>query len=159
MSPLERWSLHLAALATAGTGLLDGLLRWFGARQGEFGPEPHPWLGTAQHLHILVAPALVFCLGLIVRGHLSAKLKTGAQEGRRTGLGVGLLILPMVLSGYLVQVATAEVWRVAFAWAHGTSSLLFLAGYLGHALKTWFTRKATAASALGYTRIPLKEPS
>jgi hypothetical protein len=131
VSPLERWGLHLAALVTAATGLLDGLLRWFGQRAGEFGPEAHPWLATAQHLHVLTAPLLLFALGMAVRGHLQLRLKKG-PEGRRTGLGAAFLIAPMVLSGYAVQVAVDPLWRSGLAWAHGLSAGGFLLIYLGH---------------------------
>ncbi|MBK9797574.1 MAG: hypothetical protein IPP58_13980 [Holophagaceae bacterium] len=131
MTPLERWCLHLAALLTGGTGLMDGLLRWFGQRAGEFGPEVHPWLGPAQHLHVLVAPVLVFCLGVMVRGHLWPKVRQG-REGRRTGLGAALLIAPMVLSGYTIQVVTLPAWRQGMAWVHGISAGAFLLAYFGH---------------------------
>lgn len=145
MSPLERWSLHLAALATAGTGLLDGLLRWFGERAGEFGPEPHPWLGMAQHLHVLVTPLLVFTLGMMVRGHLWSKLGRTA-EGRRTGLGAAFLIGPMVLSGYGLQVVTSPAWRSGLAWVHGISAGLFLLAYFGHlAISGWHPSVLTTA--------------
>ncbi len=137
MTPLERWSLHLAALTTAGTGLLDGLLRWFGQRAGEFGPEPHPWLGLVQHLHVLAAPVLVFTLGVMVRGHLWPRLGR-SLEGRRTGLGAALLIAPMVFSGYGLQVVASPAWRGGLAWVHGLSAGLFLLAYLGHlALRGW----------------------
>ena len=131
MSPLERWSLHLAALITAGTGLMDGLLRWFGVRAGEFGPEPHPWLPAAQHLHVLAAPLLVFALGVMVKGHVQARLKKG-REGRRTGLSAAFLIAPMVMTGYGVQVMTDPAGRTILAWAHGLSAGFFLMAYLGH---------------------------
>ena len=127
----ERWSLHLAALATAGTGLVDGLLRWYGERPGPFGPEANPWLGTAQHLHVLVGPLLVFALGMLVRGHLWSRLQGGA-EGRRTGLGAALFIAPMVLSGGAIHVVTSPVWRIGFAWTHGLASGVFLLAYLAH---------------------------
>ncbi|WP_243385005.1 hypothetical protein [Geothrix alkalitolerans] len=143
MSAWERWSLHLAALATAGTGLMDGLLRWFGQRVGEFGPEPHPWLPLAQHLHVVTAPFLLFALGMTVRGHLQARLKKG-PEGRRTGLGSAFLIAPMVLSGYGIQVVTDPAWRTALAWVHGISAGLFLLAYLGHLLLR--TKRAPEAS-------------
>jgi len=137
MTRLERWSLHLAALVTAGSGLMDGLLRWFGERVGEFGPEAHPWLGTAQHLHVLVAPCLVFSLGVMVRGHLWPRLGKG-REGRRTGLGAGLLIAPMVFSGYGLQVAGSPTWRLGLSWVHGICAGIFLAAYLGHlAMGRW----------------------
>ncbi|MFZ1376523.1 MAG: hypothetical protein WAS25_08005 [Geothrix sp.] len=137
MTPLERWSLHLAALTTAGTGLLDGLLRWFGQRAGEFGPEPHPWLGLVQHLHVLAAPVLVFTLGVMARGHLWPRLGQ-TLEGRRTGLGAAVLIAPMVFSGYGLQVATSPVGRNGLAWIHAISAGLFLLAYAGHlALRGW----------------------
>jgi len=148
MSPLERWCLHAAALATAGTGLMDGLLRWFGERPGEFGPEVHPWLGTAQHLHILVAPILVFTLGMMVRGHLWSRLQAG-REGRRTGLGTALLIAPMVLSGAGIQVATSLAGRSGLAWAHGVASGAFLLAYVGHlALRGWRPGRARLSPRL-----------
>ena len=141
MSALERWSLHITALLTAGTGLLDGGLRWFGQRMGEFGPEPSPWLGLAQHLHVLVAPLLVFTLGVLVRGHLWARLRAGTG-GRRTGLGIAFLIAPMVLSGYAVQVAVDPAWRTALSWSHGISAGLFLLAYAGHVLRTLVTLRS-----------------
>ncbi len=148
MSPLERWSLHLAALVTAGTGLMDGLLRWFGQRAGEFGPEPHPWLSAAQHLHVLAAPTLVFCLGVMVRGHLGPRLRQG-PEGRGTGMGTASLMAPMVLSGYLVQVATSPALRTCYAWVHGISAGAFLLAYFGHlALKGWLPKRVARGGQL-----------
>jgi hypothetical protein len=137
MNPVERWSLHIAALATAGTGLMDGLLRWFGERAGEFGPEPHPWLGPTQHLHVLVAPLLVFALGVMVRGHLWSRLQAGA-EGRRTGLGAAWLMAPMVFSGVGIQVVTSPAWRSGLGWTHGIASCVFLLAYFAHlARRVW----------------------
>jgi hypothetical protein len=145
MSRMERWSLHLAALLTAGTGLLDGGLRWFGERMGEFGPEPSPYLGLAQHLHVLVAPGLVFTLGLLVRGHLWPMFK-GSPQGRRTGMIAALLIAPMILTGSCVQVATSPAWRMAFAWGHGLSASAFLLAYGAHLVRAWVAPYARTAN-------------
>jgi len=142
MRVLERWSLHLGALLTGLSGLAYGWLRYYGRVQGEFGIEPHPLQGLVQHLHVVAAPLLLFALGLAVRGHLATKLRAGTREGRRTGLGLGLLILPMVAAGYLVQVAMAPAWRLAFAWVHGVASLLFLAAYLVHGVRAWLQPRA-----------------
>lgn len=136
----------MTALLTAGTGALDGGLRWFGQRMGEFGPEPSPWLGLAQHLHVLVAPALVFTLGVLVRGHLWARLR-GGGGGRRTGLALAGLIAPMVVSGYAVQVAVDPAWRTALSWTHGLSALLFLVAYGGHVLRTLLAPRAVPETA------------
>lgn len=145
MRGLERWSLHVGALLTGLSGLLYGWLRYYGRVPGEFGIEPHPLQGLIQHLHVLAAPLLLFALGMAVRGHLAVKLRAGTREGRRTGLGLGFLILPMVAAGYLVQVATAPGWRLAYAWVHGVASLLFLIAYLVHGVRAWLKPAAVAA--------------
>jgi len=145
MRVLERWSLHLGALLTGLSGLGYGWLRYYGRVPGEFGIEPHPLQGLVQHLHVLAAPLLLFALGMAVRGHLATKLRAGTREGRRTGLGLGFLILPMVAAGYLVQVATAPGWRLAFAWVHGVTSLLFLSAYLVHGIWAWLRPRAEVA--------------
>lgn len=134
MNALERWSLHLAALATAATGLLYGWTRYFGSRLGEFGPEPHPWQGVFQHAHVLASPFLVFALGMLVKGHALPALRARKAEGRGTGLGLLLLLAPLVLSGYLLQVVVDPAWRTAFAWIHGPLALLFLLAWAGHLL-------------------------
>jgi len=132
---LERWSLHLGTLLTGLSGLVYGWLRYYGRVPGEFGIEPHPLQGLVQHFHLLAAPLLLFALGMAVRGHLATKLRAGSREGRRTGLGLGFLIFPMVAAAYLVQVATAPGWRLAWAWVHGVASLLFLIAYLAHGVR------------------------
>jgi hypothetical protein len=48
-----------------------------------------------------------------------------------------LVLAPMILSGYGVQVVAAPGWRVGLAWVHGVFSLLFLAGYGVHLARTW----------------------
>lgn len=132
MTTLERWSLHIAALITGASGLLYGWLRYYGQRSGEFGLEAHPLQATLQHLHVLAVPLLVFTLGMLVRGHLLPMWRNGRPGGRASGVVLALILVPMVLSGYAVQVAVEPGWRLTFAWIHGVMSLLFLAGYGVH---------------------------
>lgn len=146
MTQLEKWSLHLAALLAGATGLLYGWLRYFGQVRGDFGTEPSRFQPLVQHLHVLAAPLLLFALGMVVRGHFFPKLRGGRPEGRRTGLLLALLLAPMVLGGYGVQVAADESWRLALAWIHGVSSLLFLLGYGAHLLLTWRLRRPLRAA-------------
>lgn len=147
MRAWDRRGLHVAAAATALTGGVYGWFRYFGQRMGDFGPEPSPWQGTWQHLHVLAAPLLLFMLGVIVRGHLLLKLRNGQREGRRTGLWLGLLIAPMVLSGYGIQVVTDQRWHLALAWIHGISSLIFVLAYLAHLVAIWRYRRITEDEA------------
>ncbi len=132
MNPLERWSLHLSALLTAGTGLVYGWLRYFGQRVGEFGPEAHPLQALLQHLHVLSAPLLVLTLGMILKGHVEPLLRSGRMKPLGTGLFLLGGLAPMILAGYAVQVVVDPEWRRLWAWIHGLSSLLFLGAYLVH---------------------------
>jgi hypothetical protein len=139
---LERWCLHALVAAGAFSGLAYGWLRYYGQRLGEFGREPSPWQGLWHHLHVLGAALLLFDLGVTVRGHLTSKLRIGEHHGRRSGFWLGILMAPMVLSGYCIQVVVDERWRLAFAWIHGLASLLFLSGFLAHYTATWAQRRA-----------------
>ncbi len=132
MSPLERWCLHLSALATILTGMLHGWLKYAHQRIGEFGPEPYWAQGWLLRAHVLVAPLLVFTLGVLVRGHLLPALQARRLAGRRTGLLLAAALAPMILSGYGVQVCVDPGWRSALAWIHGPFSILFLLAYLAH---------------------------
>lgn len=145
MTPLERLALHVSAGLAALTGLVYGGWKYFGARPGEFGPEAHPWLGPAQHSHVLVVAVLVFALGGLFRTHFLPMWRSGKRSGRLTG---GLLVVglaPMILSGYGVQVSVDPAWRSAFAWIHGASSLTFVLGFAAHLGRTWRERAADAA--------------
>lgn len=132
MTNFERWSLHLAALLTAGSGILYGWLRYFGQRAGEFGPEVHPLQARLQHLHLLAAPLLVLALGVFLKGHADPLVRGGRLRFLGTGLWLLLGLAPMVLGGYAVQVAVDPAWRTRWAWGHGLASLLFLGAYLLH---------------------------
>ncbi len=137
----ERRLLHVTAAAAAVTGGVYGWFRYFGQHLGDFGPEPSPWQGAWQHAHVLAVPLLLFMLGVIVRSHLLVKLRAGGREGRRTGLAIGVLLAPMVLSGYGIQVVVDARWHLALAWIHGVASLLFAMGYAVHLAAIWRYRR------------------
>ncbi|MBS1767796.1 MAG: hypothetical protein JST05_10410 [Acidobacteria bacterium] len=143
----ERRALHATAAAAALTGGIYGWFRYFGHTLGDFGPEPSRWQGVWQHAHVLAAPLLLFMLGVIMRSHLLVKLRAGGQEGRRTGLILGLLIAPMVLSGYGIQVVVDARWHLALAWIHGVTSLAFVAGYAFHLIAIWRYRRLAEEEA------------
>jgi len=135
MGRMERWSLHLSALAVILTGLGFGWLKYAHQRLGEFGPEPYPLQGWLRHGHVLAAPVLVFAFGLLVRGHVLPALRAATSAGRRTGLGSALLLAPMILSGYGLQVCVDPVWHLALAWTHGLTSLAFMLAFGLHLLR------------------------
>ena len=82
--------------------------------EGEYGPEPHSAQGDWMHLHVLTAPFLALMLGAFWKAHARPLLKKGFKEGRRSGISLLWFILPMVFSGYLIQIATSDLWRSLF---------------------------------------------
>jgi hypothetical protein len=126
---LERWALRIGFGLAVTTGTAYGYLRYFARRPGEFGPEPHAWQAVTQHAHVLVAPALLFALGVASRGHVSGMLRHGVKRGRRTGLLLAALSAPMVLGGFAIQVVTSTGARNFFGWTHAGVSGLFAVLY------------------------------
>ena len=48
------------------------------------------------------------------------------------GIASALLAIPMIVSGYLLQVAVEPVWRTSWIWVHGISSGFWLLAFLAH---------------------------
>ena len=146
--------LHLANLAVAGTGLVYAWMRYLVAPADGWAVVNHPWQPLVQHLHVLAAPLLVFAIGLIWSVHVLGKLQNGHRV-RASGLGLMALFLPMVASGYLLQVAVDPGWRQTWIWIHVASSLLWVAAFAFHKLRALGTKTAdqsgTEVSAFAIT--------
>jgi len=131
MGPVEAWFVHLANLAVAVTGIVYGLFRWWVGPLDEFSLS-HPWQPAWQHLHILVAPFLVFAIGLIFRAHTIRLLRSNVKARRKSGWSLLACAAPMVLSGYLLQVSADPAWRSVWTWTHVSTSTLWIVAYLIH---------------------------
>jgi O-antigen/teichoic acid export membrane protein len=108
------------------------------------------WQPQVQHLHILVAPLLVFAVGMVWQRHIWSHWSKGVRKSRRTGLSMALTLVPMVVSGYLIQTAVDGGWRKAWVIVHLIASGLWLAGYLAHqvpVLWAWLRRRAVPVPA------------
>lgn len=124
--------LHVATLLVGGTGLVYGWMRYLLEPADEFSLVHHPREPLLQELHVLSAPLLVFACGLVWSEHVWQRVRSGHRARRRTGLLLFTLFLPMVLSGYLLQVSTSEGLRALAVWTHACGSGLWLVGYLAH---------------------------
>ena len=124
--------MHVAHLLVAGTGLVYGVLKYFFIIEGEYGPEPHAAQGWWQHAHVITAPLLALLLGAFLRAHAWPLWKKKIQEGRKSGIGLMGFILPMVFSGYLIQIAMSDLWRTIFVWIHVVVSCLWVVAYAVH---------------------------
>ena len=88
-----------------------------------------PWLLKA---HLLFAPGLVFAVGLITTRHIWRHFRSGTRAGRRSGIGAGLTVGPMILSGYLIQTVVHEEWLRIVAWLHIVTSVVYTLALLFH---------------------------
>ena len=70
MTAAERHLFRAALAITTATGLAYWVMRDFMRPRDEFSVLGHPWQPYALAGHLLVAPVLVFALGLIARDHI-----------------------------------------------------------------------------------------
>jgi hypothetical protein len=134
MTRAEAWCQHVANLLVGGTGLLYAWMRYLAEPADEFAVVNHPWQPQVQHLHVLAAPLLVFATGLIWTDHVWKRVRSGFKPRRRLGLSLFGLLVPMIASGYLLQVAVAEGTRAFWGWTHLVTSLAWAAVYVAHQL-------------------------
>ena len=149
MKRWEAWTVHVSMLLVTGTGVVYAWMRYLATPIDPYAVVRHPLQPLLQHLHVLVAPALVFAVGIIWREHVWGHFTNGVPKRRRSGLMLLLGLLPMVVSGYLIQTTVDEPWRRAWVIVHVTTSTLFVLGYAGHALSAvsaWLRRRRVAAA-------------
>lgn len=145
MTRAEAWIVQAANFLTAGTGLVYAWLRYATSSDDPFSAVSHPWQPGAQHLHLLVAPLLVFAIGLIFRAHVWRHFQRGVAAKRKSGLVLLAMIAPMILSGYLLQTTTADLWREIWVAVHLVSSGLWLLGYSAHYLSGRWPKRTSGA--------------
>ena len=143
MSRAEALIHHAAAALVGITGLAYFWTLWLAELPAdEFGIGVHPLQGDFQHLHILTAPILIFASGLIWKRHAWARIKEQHKKHRRTGILLATTLLPMVLSGYLLQISVEEIWREIWRWVHSGTSGLWLLAYGIHQFERTRNQKA-----------------
>lgn len=132
MSRTERWLLDISNLLVGGTGVVYAVMIYLMESPDEWTVVNHPWQPHVQHLHIVAAPLLVFACGLLWNRHVLAKLSANDPRGRITGLALVIQLIPMVLSGYLIQVSVSEGWRTIWVWVHLVTSFAWIMMTIAH---------------------------
>jgi hypothetical protein len=137
----DRNFLHASLALTTVTGGIFAWMKYAMTSDDPFAVANHPWQPYMLDTHVVLAPFLLFALGLIFRSHIWRKYRGRKPHRRWSGIGAMSLIVPMVLSGYLLQTGTNETFRKAMAVTHWIASGLFVASYLLHQ----FSRRNGAA--------------
>ena len=135
MSRLQLLWLHVSVGITAITGIVFAVMKYFLRSADEFAVVNHPLQPWMLSTHVVVAPLVLFILGWTFSNHMLPKARFGDDTGRKSGMSAMWLIVPMTVSGYLLQVSVEETLRQAMAVAHWISSGLFVIVYVVHLLK------------------------
>ena len=135
MSRLQLAWLHLSLGLTALTGVVFAVMKYFLESSDEFAVVNHPLQPYMLSAHVVVAPIALFILGWTFSNHMLPKHRYGDDSGRKSGGSAMWLIVPMTLSGYLLQVSVDETLRQSMAVAHWISSGLFVIAYVVHLVK------------------------
>jgi len=148
----ERWSVWSTSVATTVTGVIYLWMKYLLVSDDPLAVVNHPLQPLVLKLHILVAPLLVFALGLVTVRHVWRPLRDGGKEGRRTGLLTFLSVAPMVATGYLIQAITHEGWLRAMALSHIGLGLLYGAVFAAHQVATRGARDAVGRARARHAR-------
>lgn len=135
MSTLQLVWLHVSIAITALSGIVFAVMKYFMRSADEFAVVNHPWQPFMLAAHVVIAPLALFILGWTFSNHMLPKYRFGDDTGRVSGTGAMWLIIPMAVTGYLLQVSTGETLRQAMAVGHWVSSGLFVVVYVVHLLK------------------------
>lgn len=131
MSRAQVIYLHVCVALTAATGAVFAWMKYGMTTDDPFAVVNHPLQPYFLSAHVVVAPLLVFAFGWIFSDHIWPKFQLDRRK-RPSGLWSMAAIVPMTLSGYLMQVTTAERVRYAMTVAHWVASAVFVLAYVVH---------------------------
>ncbi len=132
MNKLQLAFLQASAILTAASGIIFAWMKYGMKSNDPFAVVNHPWQPFMLSAHVLVSPMLVFAFGWILNDHILAKFRNPTSPQRGSGIPSMAAIVPMILSGYLLQISTADATRQAMAVVHWMSSGLFVIAYAVH---------------------------
>lgn len=150
MSAFQKWLLWGSSLATTLTG---GVYWWMKNRMDpvtEWAVVNHPLQPWVLKAHIVVAPVLVFAVGVISVDHIWKQYQSRVRIGRSSGLTMAWILAPMILSGYLIQAVTLPGWLDALVLVHVVTGALYAMAVLWHHLV--FRRRRRVRARLGGAR-------
>lgn len=141
MRPTAKWLLWITSALTGLTGAVYWWMDTMMEPVDEWAVINHPLQPWVLKAHLLVAPVLVFSVGVIATEHIWKHFRNAVRQGRRSGLGAMLVVGPMILSGYLLQTLTQPTWLEAMAWLHLGTGTVYLAALVTHRVAVLGTRR------------------
>jgi len=123
--------LHMTIAGVTLSGVVFAWMKYFLKPRDEFAVVNHPLQPHMLTAHVLIAPLAVFALGWTFANHIWPAFVNHAPN-RASGIAAMLLIVPMTLSGYFMQVTTGDALRHAYAVAHWITAGWFVVAYVVH---------------------------
>lgn len=132
MKTWERWTFGLLTMGVAATGAAYFWMKYLVVSDDPFAVVNHPWQGAMLAAHVVLAPGLILMFGILLNGHVLRKLGARNMPNRRSGLVSFWTFAVMTVSGYLLQVVTADAWLRALIALHVASGTVFSVVYGAH---------------------------
>ena len=135
MQKNERWLHHSANITVGISGLIYFYMLYViePAEMDDFSVLNHPYQNLILNIHILTAPFLIFAVAYTAKSHILAKVKKRYKgPGRRSGLLMVTLFVPMVISAYIMQTTSNEGLKQVMVYTHNTTSIFWVLTYIIH---------------------------
>lgn len=132
MTAFERWSIWISSLLVTATGLVYAWMKYLLPEPAGFSIIRHPLQPLVLKLHIITAPLLLLALGSVAVRHIWRHMVSGTGHGRVSGWSTALTTIPMILTGYLLQVFVAESVLRSLSIAHIVAGIIYGGGLLVH---------------------------
>jgi hypothetical protein len=132
MKRWERWTFNACAAIVAATGFAYLWMKYGLQTDDPFAVVNHPWQTAMLDVHLLASPPFVLMFGIVFNSHVMKKLRATRLPNRRSGYVSLGTFAAMIVSGYLLQVSSSELWLQALVVLHVASGALFTAAYGAH---------------------------
>jgi hypothetical protein len=131
---------NISNFLVVSTGLLLAWNKYFATSTDPYSSASSPWQIRSYNAHILTAPILVFAIALIWNRHIWPRWKNGTVREFgwlkiNTGRLLMFLIVPMIWSGYGLQITADELWRKILITVHLVTSGAWTLGFVLHLIK------------------------
>jgi len=149
MKRWERWTFNGLAAAVAATGFTYLWMKYGLHTDDPFAVVNHPWQTAMLDIHLLASPALALMFGIVFNSHVMKKLRATRLPNRRSGyLSLGTFAA-MLISGYLLQVSSSQLWLQALVVLHVVAGATFTVAYGAHlVISAALARRQQAGAAI-----------
>jgi len=148
LNAFEKWTLWLSTAVVGITGIVYGWMKYLMRTDDPYAVIHHPLQPLVLKVHILTAPVLVFAVGAVFTRHVVRQWTSGRPRGRLSGATLVAVLLPMVVSGYLIQTLASETWLYRIAMLHIAASAIYLATFAAHQVIARRRQPAAGEAAL-----------